>query len=116
LPSNLFSFRDVILTESDLACIFFFFGSEEVFEPVSLDGRCLPMRPFLVAGSFPLGARVGIAVAGVRGVPGDVGGRESGAELMEWDARVWEKDLGGGASGKRVFVKVIVTENCSPAK
>ena len=56
----------------------------------------------------------------VRGVPGDVGGRDKGTELMECAPRrcVWEEDRGAaaGASGVRVLVKVIVTEKGSPAK
>ena len=63
------------------------------------------------------GRKTGTAV---RGVPGDVGGRARGTELMEWAPRrcVWEEDRGRGvgASGVRVLVNVIVTENGSPAK
>jgi hypothetical protein len=77
---------------------------------------CLPTSPFLTILSFPLDARVDVARTGVRGVPGDVGGRASGAELMECAARVCEYNLWGGDSGERVFVNVIVAENGSPAK
>ena len=54
----------------------------------------------------------------VLGVPGDVGGLARGAELIEWAARLCVCDTvrGGTESGVRVFVKVIVTENGSPAK
>ena len=77
-----------------------------------------PLRPedFLLS---PF-VREGKTGTTVRGVPGEVGGRERGTELMEWAPRlcVWEDERGraGGASGVRVFVKVIVTEKGSPAK
>lgn len=60
------------------------------------------------------------------GVPGDVGGRAIGAELIECAARLceYEPDAvrglrcapGAPASGERVFVKVMVTAKGSPAK
>lgn len=53
---------------------------------------------------------------GVRGVPGEVGGRASGAELIEWAPRLWVCGLDGPESGDRVFLNVTVTENGSPAK
>lgn len=54
----------------------------------------------------------------VRGVMGDVGGRASGAELMECAARLCEceADLLTGAFAVRMFVKVTVTAKLSPAK
>jgi hypothetical protein len=54
----------------------------------------------------------------LRGVPGEVGGRASGAELMECAPRlcVGAVTLEGPASDVRVFVNVIVTEKGSPAK
>ena len=74
------------------------------------------MRPFLLGVSSLAfeGAEKGID--GVRGVPGEVGGRARGAELMEWDPRLCECGLDGPACGDRVLVKVIVTANGSPAK
>lgn len=76
------------------------------------------MRPFLERGASPLRVRLGTNGFGVR-MPGDVGGREMGAELIEWAPLlwVWDADLGcTGASGECVLVKVIVTANGSPAK
>lgn len=57
-------------------------------------------------------------VIALRGVPGDVGGRASGAELIECAPRlcVCGLALDGPTSGERAFVKVILTENVSPAK
>ena len=77
-----------------------------------------PMSPFLAILAPPLFACVGIAGTGVRGVPGEVGGLASGAELMEWAPRlcVYDEVRTGKNSGLRVLVKVIVTENGSPAK
>jgi hypothetical protein len=56
--------------------------------------------------------------AALRGGPGEVGGLASGAELMECEPRLCDNELGltETASGDRVFVKVIFTENGSPAK
>jgi hypothetical protein len=78
--------------------------------------RTLPMNPFLTGTSSPFG-RGGMGVTRVRGVPGDVGGRARGAELIECAPRRWEgREVDGVEEGVRVFVKVIVTENGSPAK
>lgn len=73
------------------------------------------MRPFLIGLSSPLRVCVGIAGAAVRGVPGEVGGRARGAELIEWAPRLCV-GLEVVASGERVFVNVMFTEKGSPAK
>lgn len=61
-----------------------------------------------------------MGMTAVRGVPGEVGGRARGAELMLWDARLWvcdwDPEEGHGVCTGRVFVIVIDTENVSPAK
>ena len=75
------------------------------------------MRFFLTGWSFVLVARKGITGTAVLGVPGDVGGLASGAELIEWAARVCVKDRGEEDElGERVLMNVMVTENGSPAK
>jgi hypothetical protein len=74
------------------------------------------MNPLLEGTLSPL-FRASMGVTKVRGVPGEVGGRARGAELMEWAPRRWEGRVREGAEdGVRVFVKVIVTEKGSPAK
>ena len=75
-----------------------------------------PMSLFRAGMSRALltGAETGVTAVG-RGIPGEVGGLARGAELMEWTPRLCEF-LTFGDSGVRIFVKVIVTENCSPAK
>jgi len=60
------------------------------------------------------GVDTGASTVG-RGMPGEVGGLASGAELMEWAPRLCEF-LTFRDSGVRVLVKVIVTEKGSPAK
>jgi hypothetical protein len=88
-----------------------------------LRGGCcgLPIRCFLRGASsvVPFGfVAEGSGTARLRGVPGEVGGLARGAELMECEPRLCEYGLGLAetVSGDRVFVKVILTENGSPAK
>lgn len=92
-----------------------------------LQRSCCPISLFRVGRSWLLfGVRAmavavvgGIPVDGL-GIPGDVGGLASGAELMEWEPRLCVLLLllllALGDSGVRVFVNVIVTVNGSPAK
>ena len=65
----------------------------------------------------------GVEATGVsRGVPGEVGGRERGAELILCAPRLCPSDDSGREEGpdvadsERVFLNVIVTEKGSPAK
>lgn len=64
-------------TESDFPCNFLFakLGS-------------FPTSPLRIGASVLLLLRVTAGAASVLGVPGDVGGRESGAELMECAPRL----------------------------
>lgn len=78
----------------------------------SFPGTC-PMSLFRAGVSRALLTRGTSAVG--RGTPGDVGGLARGAELIECTPRLCEL-LVFGDSGVRMFVNVIVTENCSPAK
>jgi hypothetical protein len=88
-----------------------------------VEGGCcgLPMRFFLRGASSIIPfcfVAEGKGTARLRGVPGEVGGLARGAELMECEPRLCEYGLGLAeiVSGDRVFVKVILTENGSPAK
>lgn len=116
-----------MLTDRDFASIFFRRSSTSAGRLPVGDGGAggetvvRPMRPFLVGLLLSrLGRGKGdcTAVRGVLGVPGDVGGREMGAELMEWAFLRCVCDIAreGPGSGERVFVKVMVTEKGSPAK
>lgn len=84
--------------------------------------RSLPINPFRAIGPTDSEWRMGKAGIAERMVPGEVGGRAIGTELMECALRLCEcvaeceAERGGTASGLRVLVKVIVTENGSPAK
>ena len=81
-------------------------------------GFFFPISPFLRGTSIWASVFNRDGVFALRGVPGDVGGRASGAELIEWAPRLCVCGLGldGPASGECVLVNVIVTENGSPAK
>lgn len=108
-----------MVTDSDFANNLFLrcsINSGSCSAPLGLRER--PTNPFRVGASSPLCDLLGRLGTAVRGVPGDVGGRARGAELIEWAPRLCECVLGceGPASGVRVFVNVIVTENGSPAK
>lgn len=111
----------VIEMESDLVDSLFLLGSIDP-DSSSSSAEFRPMRPLLVATVLGPAWRVGTAGRGARGVPGEVGGRAIGTELIECALRLWvvaaecEADRGGLHSGLRVFVKVIVTEKGSPAK
>jgi hypothetical protein len=104
-----------MLTERDLASNLFLRCSNR-------SGSCSavsrPSSPFLTGVSSIVRERVGNAETGVVGMPGEVGGRAKGAELIEWAPRLWEwgADLVGAGSEVLVLVKVMVTENDSPAK
>jgi len=76
------------------------------------------INPFLRGSSSTGLTRFADCANALRGVPGDVGGRARGAELMECTPRLrlYELVLDGPASGERVLVNVIATENGSPAK
>ena len=80
------------------------------------------MTPFLSYFFLPslLPSRTGGTIGGtaVLGVTGDVGGRASGAELIECTARLWvcESVRFAEGVGLRVFVNVTDIENGSPAK
>lgn len=76
------------------------------------------MKPLLEILVSPLWPRVGVVGIAVRGVPGDVGGLASGAELIECAPRLCVCDCKriGNDSALRVFVKVMDTEKGSPAK
>lgn len=119
-----------MLTDNDLASIFLRRNSTSAGRLPVVDGGALgeapalvrPISPFL-PGLPSLLACCGICwtvVRGVLGVPGDVGGRARGAELIECAFRLcaweWEMARDGPGSGERVFVNVIVTEKGSPAK
>lgn len=100
-------------TDSDFPCNLFLRCSNASSSVV------FPTSPFRTGASVLLLARAARGATGVTlGVPGEVGGRESGAELMECAPRLWPYTDGfeGPASAFRVFVNVIVTENGSPAK
>jgi len=98
-------------------------GSCSMSDDKFAGGGCcgLPMR-FFLRGASSVGPLCFVdedkGTAALRGVPGEVGGLARGAELMECEPRLCEYGLGLAetVSGDRVFVKVILTENGSPAK
>lgn len=95
LRENTSASGGAMLTDRDLASIFLRRSSTSAGRlpegEVGIGGETAvrPMSPFLLGLSSRLWRGSGgcTAVRGVLGVPGDVGGREIGAELIEWAFR-----------------------------